>query len=112
MLRCGGSADVSVVRSPKHLAFVRCQGCGIAGCKQTPIHAHHIRTAATAGTGIKPSDAAAVNLCWKHHAEGHQTGWKTFERKYGVDLATHAMWLAAHSPDPRIRECIAPSEGS
>lgn len=53
---------------------------------------------------MKPGDEWVVNLCWKHHAEGHQGGWKTFERKFGVDLATHAKWLAAHSPDERIRQ--------
>lgn len=91
------------MRSPKHLVFVRAQGCGIPGCCETAIHAHHHRSAATAGTGVKPGDQWVVNLCWKHHAEGHQGGWKTFERKYGVDLAIHAMWLAYHSPDPRVR---------
>ena len=86
------------IRSPAHLAFVRGAGCGIPGCWRTPVHAHHVRTAATAGTGIKSSDAHAVGLCFGHHFEGHQKGWKTFQRKYRVNLAEHAAYLASVSP--------------
>lgn len=91
------------MKSRVHLEWVREQGCGISGCWCRPIHAHHHRSAATAGTGLKPGDEWVVNLCWRHHAEGHQIGWKTFQRKYGVNLAEHAMWLASQSPDPAIR---------
>ena len=90
-------------RSPAHLSWVRSLGCGIQGCHERPIHAHHNRSAATAGTGVKPGDANVINLCWRHHAEGHQTGWKTFEKKYSVDLQEHATFLACHSPDQRIK---------
>ena len=31
-----------------------------------------------------------VCLCLNHHTEGHTSGWKTFERKYALDLATLA----------------------
>jgi hypothetical protein len=92
------------LRSRVHRQWVCDLGCGISGCHERPIHAHHHRSAATAGTAVKPGDEWVVNLCWKHHAEGHNGGWKTFERRNGVDLADHAMWLAAQSPDPRIKQ--------
>lgn len=82
----------------RHLAWVRSLGCGIPGCRRAPIHAHHVRSAATAGTGMKPSDAAAINLCWYHHRVGHDRGWAWFEAFHGVDLADHAAALAARSP--------------
>lgn len=96
------------MRSPKHLFWVRSLGCGIPGCHGTPIHAHHVRNAANSGMGVKPGDQFVVNLCGggiarPHHQRLHQDGAKTFQRENGVDLMDHAMWLAAHSPDPRIR---------
>ena len=35
-----------------------------------------------------------------------ETGGKSFARKYGVDLVTHALRLAANSPDPKIRASV------
>ena len=80
----------------KHLEFVRSQACvcSAAGDCYGPIQAHHHRTAANSGMGMKPADAFALPLCMKHHAAGHKMGWKTFERKYRVDLAAEARFLA------------------
>ena len=85
------------IRCRAHLAWIRSLGCCVHGCKRTPIHAHHVRSAATAGTGIKPPDSGTVNLCFEHHAEGHQTGWLTWQRKYRILLAPHAAMLAQRS---------------
>jgi len=92
------------LRSRVHRQWVCDLGCGIPGCHERPIHAHHHRSAATAGTGVKPSDVWCTNLCWRHHHELHQTGAKSFERKHAVNLREHAIWLALQSPDDRIRE--------
>jgi hypothetical protein len=48
--------------------------------------------------GMKPDDRWTVPLCSRHHGEGHQSGWRTFEAKYGVDLRRQAERLAALSP--------------
>jgi hypothetical protein len=72
---------------PAHLAWIRTLPCSVPGCRVTPCHAHHVRAGNTGGTGMKPPDRCAVPLCPMHHGEGHQTGWKTFEAKYRVDLA-------------------------
>ena len=60
-------------------------------------HAHHVRTSATAGTGLLPPDLDAVPLCWQHHAEGHQHGWQTFERVHGIDLRQEAAFYRSAS---------------
>ena len=83
-----------------HKEWIEQQGCYAmyAACYpgycSGPIVAHHVRTAANSGAGMKPSDEWLVPLCDKHHKEGHQKGWKTFERKYGVDLKAIAKELA------------------
>lgn len=82
-----------------HRAWVRNQHCVVlrVECSKTH-HAHHVRTAATAGTGMKPPDADCVCLCAVHHSEGHRTGWQTFQTKYGVDLQALAADYARRSP--------------
>lgn len=86
-------------RNEPHLAWIRSRGCAISdhGCSGV-MHAHHVRTAATAGTGMKPPDSATVCLCATHHADGHQRGWDTFQAEHGINLAALASRLAAESP--------------
>lgn len=88
-------------RSPRHLAWIRrtfvCAAWRSGEC-EGPNHAHHVRSAATAGTGIKPSDFYAVPLCAAHHEEIHRIGARSFEEKYGVDLLNEAHKLAGASP--------------
>lgn len=85
-------------RSPAHLRFVRSHRCCVIGCVQEPIEAAHVRTAANSGTGIKPPDSETVSLCQFHHAESHQIGTKSFERKHGLDLASLAAEFWRTSP--------------
>lgn len=82
-----------------HKEWIMTQTCAAwnMNCGGT-IVSHHVRTAANAGTGMKPGDEWLVPLCDSHHMEGHHKGWKTFERKYGVDLKAIAVSLAANSP--------------
>ena len=94
-------AEANPERSPKHMAWIRrvfvCAAWASEEC-EGPNHAHHVRTAATAGTGMKPSDFQTVPLCAKHHSDLHTMGSKTFEEKHGVDLMAEARRLAAVSP--------------
>lgn len=80
-----------------HARWIRSLGCCVPGCRRTPIHAHHVRSAATAGTGMKPSPEHLVNCCFFHHQEGHQIGWRTWERKYRILLVPHTQKLAKRS---------------
>jgi hypothetical protein len=88
---------MSRLRSPAHLAWIRTQPCCVAGCRNTRIHAHHVRTGQTGGLGLKPSDLTAVPLCAIHHDEVHR-GARTFERVHGLDLRELARSYADASP--------------
>lgn len=85
--------------NPKHLAWIRCQPCAVEQLFCGGItHAHHVRSASTAGTGLKPPDTAAVPLCAVHHDEFHRIGVQTFQALHAVDLKRLARELAAQSP--------------
>lgn len=77
---------------PAHLDFVRSCPCCVPGCTR-PSQAHHVRTAANSGMGLKPNDRLTVGLCAFHHMEIHSTGQRTFETKYGLDLMKIAKAL-------------------
>jgi hypothetical protein len=81
-------------RDPAHLAWLRTQPCCVPTCTNMNIQAHHVRSAANSGTGLRPPDSSAVAMCRVHHHEGHSTGWRTFEAKYGIDLAALAREYA------------------
>lgn len=59
------------VRSAKHLAWVRTQGCLICGGLS---HAHHLMTAQPSAMGLKSGDDYAVPLCPEHHRQLHEHG--------------------------------------
>lgn len=86
-----------VVSAPKHEDRLRGCGCLVPGCRREPIHLHHERRGTGGGMGRKPGPQWLLPLCWEHHAEGHQIGWRTWERRYGLNLYVCACWLAFHS---------------
>ena len=102
----------------RHLAWIRAQPCFLhrPECRGMRIHAHHERRGGGAGWAQKPDDRYALPLCARHHAEGHNGGWRTFERKYNCDLVGAAMGYAERSPfltlDPTPQKVFptAPSE--
>lgn len=85
------------LRSPAHRAWVSSHRCCVGGCDGMPIECAHVRRAANAGTGFKPSDAFTVSLCRDHHRESH-LGEKTFEARHGLDLMALAREFFARSP--------------
>lgn len=94
---------------PRHRAWLRRHQCVVSDCMQEPIEVSHIRTAANAGTGIKPHDSSAVPMCGGlagHHAEYHRIGHKSFEAKYRLDLFALAAAFVARSPDTAMRESM------
>jgi hypothetical protein len=58
----------------------------------------HVRTAANAGTGMKPSDAYTCSGCTEHHRECHRIGEKSFEAKYKINLMALAREFFERSP--------------
>lgn len=105
-----------ILRAPervwqRHRKWLRGFQCVVTGCGRGPIEVSHLRTAANAGTGLKPHDSEAVPMCGgldpeAHHAEYHRIGHKSFEAKYGIDLAKLAAELTRRSPDTAMRESL------
>lgn len=81
-----------------HVRWVRTLPCLIHGTACRGGTAHHVRTGTGGGTALRPEDCWCVPLCHVLHMEGHDKGWLTFEAKYGVDLRTEAIRIAAASP--------------
>lgn len=82
----------------KHLAWVRGLECCVPGCRTgARVDPHHIRTAANAGTGLKPPDRCCAPCCRVHHDEGDRIGWLTFQAKYQIDLSAEAAFCAEAS---------------
>lgn len=99
---------VSVLRSDKHLRFVRGCACVVPHCEARDIEAAHCRSGLPAGEmggiGIKPSDVWVTPQCREHHAESHRCGEKSFALKYGIALQALCLLYALQSTDKAIRE--------
>lgn len=91
---------------PRHRKFVRSFQCCVPGCEQGPIEFAHVRTAANSGKSIKPADWHGISLCHAHHAEQHQHGAVTFEKKYRIDMMKLAAEFARLSPDMKMKEAM------
>lgn len=91
------------IRSPGHLKWVRQHGCSVKGCKDTDIHAHHVRLGSHAGMGQKPCDSKVVSLCQHHHDRAHD-GEATFQVDFNLDLHALAQEFADKSPVLRRRK--------
>lgn len=101
-----------IERGPKliwnrHRRFIRSLGCCIPNCDdQGLIEVAHVRSAANAGTGIKPIDGFAVGMCHDHHHEQHSTGVRSFEAKYKINLFALAHEYVEASPDWQLRDTM------
>ena len=91
---------------PRHEAFVRRHQCCVPGCEGDPIVFAHIRSAANAGTSLKPHSAFGISLCDDHHREQHQIGQPAFERKYGIDMRALAAAFVKALPDQAMKESL------
>lgn len=91
---------------PRHEKWVRGHSCSIAGCENGPIEFAHVRSAANAGMGLKPSSAYGVSLCAAHHAESHRIGVDTFQRLYNINLWTLAETFVILSPDVEMKASL------
>tara|TARA_Y100000401_G_scaffold112259_1_gene111480 strand:- start:14 stop:388 length:375 start_codon:yes stop_codon:yes gene_type:complete len=72
----------NIIRSPKHLNFIRKQPCIITGQK---AQACHIRILTDGGTSLKPSDFFAYSLCPELHKQQHILGEITFYHKWQIN---------------------------
>ena len=92
---------------PRHEKWVRGHVCCVPGCENREIEFMHLRSAANAGTGLKPASWFGVPGCRDQHAEAHRIGHDSFAVKYGIDLWVLAETLARRSPDMAMREAMA-----
>jgi len=95
---------------PRHRRFVRSFGCSVPLCMtNTAIEFAHLRSAANAGTALKPHDAFGVSLCGADPArgiEGHHAEHRSFQQKYKTDLYAIAAELVRASPDWQMRASL------
>ncbi len=91
---------------PRHRKWLRGFACCVPGCIDRDTEVAHIRSAANAGTGLKPADWSALPYCRAHHAESHRIGQDSFDSKYRLDSAALARQFAAQSPDKDMREAM------
>jgi hypothetical protein len=91
---------------PRHRRFVKSHACCVPGCAGEPIEFAHIRSAANAGTSVRPFDWFGVSLCKRHHREQHDRGVETFMATYLIDLWALAAEFAARSPDLAMRAAM------
>lgn len=91
---------------PRHRKFVRSHCCCVPGCDGAPIEFAHVRSAANAGTGLRPHDAFGIALCFAHHREQHNDGAETFQRRHGLDLWALAAAFVRASPDTEMRASL------
>ena len=77
----------------------------VPGCAARAVDFAHLRSAANAGTGLRPHDIFGVSLCLKHHDEQHCLGADAFGSKgAGVVLELSAIGPAAATIGRQIRE--------
>ena len=99
--------EPSVLRSDKHLRWIRSLQCVVPSCTTgQKVVAAHIRAGLPPGempgTAIKPADCWVFPACVFHHGQEHM-GTKSFQREYEIDLVQIAHGLALQSPCPDIR---------
>jgi hypothetical protein len=90
----------------KHRRWVKSHGCCALGCPAARVEFAHLRSAANAGTALKPHDMFGISLCRTHHDEQHRIGAAAFGRKYQVDLWALAAEFARRSPDWEMRASL------
>ena len=91
---------------PRHRRWVKAHGCCVPACDARAVDFAHLRSAANAGTGVRPHDIFGVSLCRAHHDEQHRIGTEAFNDKYGIDLWALAAEFGRRSPEWRMRASL------
>lgn len=73
--------------SQERVAWIRGIGCVVCGL--CPAENHHVKSRGAGGDYEK-----IIPLCFTHHQEIHNSGRKTFEKKYDLDLDLMAHIVA------------------
>lgn len=91
----------NIIRSAKHLNFIRKQPCIITGEKG---EACHIRILSDGGTSIKPSDFYCISLHTDLHRQQHYLGEISFYQKWSINPFTLAKELVIMSPCKKVNK--------
>ena len=91
-----------IIRSTKHLNFIRSLPCCIS--EQTPSQACHIRVLADGGVGMKPSDYLALNFTYQYHKMQTDLGEVSFYQKFNINPFTLAKELVIMSPCKKVNK--------
>lgn len=101
----------TLIRSDKHLRYVRTLHCIDPLCESRDIEAAHISNGPASergGVGEKASDVMVVPMCRELHRRAHQVGHETVEREVMPPNVTLAEWaikvIAPESKCERIRQ--------
>ena len=89
----------NIIRSAKHLNFIRKQPCIITGEKG---EACHIRILSDGGTSIKPSDFYCISLHTDLHRQQHYLGEISFYQKWSINPFTIAKNLVTMSDCKKV----------
>ncbi len=92
-LRSRGRSRFPGRRQPDYKAWIATLPCLVTG--GWPVDPAHVRSRGAAGSDY----ANIVPLTHRLHRELHDMGRRTFEAKYGVDLAREAALLAVRYDD-------------
>src|SRR3990167_5244347 len=110
----------TLIKSAKHLKYVRSLHCIDPLCESRKIEAAHISTADVpkserGGMGVKSSDVMTFPACPSLHHRMHQEGHDTVAKEVlppGVTLVDYALLvIAPTSPDKLVRERAADLKG-
>lgn len=85
-------------RSPAHRDWVRSHRCCVPGCQLMPIEVAHVRIGTDGSMGRKPSDKWCLSLRRDHHAQQHQLGESSFERRHSISMHALAAEFFRRSP--------------
>ena len=91
----------NIIRSAKHLNFVRKQPCFISGQKS---QACHIRLLTDGGTGLKPSDFYVLNFSYMYHKMQSDIGEARFYKKFNINPFILAKDLVVMSDCKKVND--------
>lgn len=84
--------------SHAHRDWVRSHYCSVPGCQLMPIEVAHVRIGTGGGMALRPSDGCTLSLCRDHHAQQHQIGERSFEKRHGFSMLAKAEEFYRSSP--------------
>jgi len=91
----------NIIRSAKHLNFIRKQPCFISGQKS---QACHIRLLTDGGTGLKPSDFYVLNFSYMYHKMQSDIGEARFYKKFNINPFILAKDLVIMSDCKKVND--------